>query len=179
LKTNVIIQKLEIEECTTSLLDSFNRYQEVTHCWRKENREWELQNISFTEQWDKPKKIEVIKEFTKCIENGGIVTVALIENDIIGFSAILNNLFGKNINYIQLEQLHISVDFRNKGVGKKLFKEACTNAKRLNADKLYVSAQSSKETQAFYKAMGCYETLEINQQLFEDEPFDCHLEYLL
>ena len=47
----------------------------------------------------------------------------------------------------------------------------------LGAEKLYITAHSSEESQAFYKTVGCCETCELNQPLYEKEPFDCHLEY--
>ena len=46
-------------------------------------------------------------------------------------------------------------------------------------DKLYISAHSSKESQAAYKAIGCVHAEEINQKLAEEEPCDVQLEYVL
>ena len=57
--------------------------------------------------------------------------------------------------------------------------KACEEAKRLGADKLYISAHSSKESQAAYKAIGCVHAKEINQKLAEEEPCDVQLEYIL
>ena len=47
------------------------------------------------------------------------------------------------------------------------------------AGKLYISAHSAVESQAFYKAMGCVEAKEINAAHAEKEPFDCQLEFSL
>ena len=60
-----------------------------------------------------------------------------------------------------------------------IFYKACEEAKRLGADKLYISAHSSKESQAAYKAIGCVHAEEINQKLAEEEPCDVQLEYVL
>ena len=38
--------------------------------------------------------------------------------------------------------------------GDVFFYQACEEARRLGADKLYISAHSSKENQAAYKALG-------------------------
>lgn len=59
------------------------------------------------------------------------------------------------------------------------FYQACEEARRLGADKLYISAHSSKENQAAYKALGCVHAKEINPKLAEEEPCDVQLEYVL
>lgn len=69
--------------------------------------------------------------------------------------------------------------FQRMKIGKILFEQACGEARRLGADKLYISAHSSKESQVAYKAIGCVYAEEINQQLAEAEPCDVQLEYVL
>ncbi len=49
----------------------------------------------------------------------------------------------------------------------------------MGADKLYISAHSSKESQAAYRALGCSFAEEINEKLAAAEPFDVQLEYRL
>lgn len=45
--------------------------------------------------------------------------------------------------------------------------------------RINISAHSSKESQAAYKAIGCVHAEEINQKLAEEEPCDVQLEYVL
>lgn len=59
------------------------------------------------------------------------------------------------------------------------FYQACREAKWLGADKLYISAHFSKESQAAYKALGCVHAKEINPKLSEKEPCDVQFEYVL
>ena len=56
---------------------------------------------------------------------------------------------------------------------------ACEEARRLGADKLYISAHSSKESQAAYRALGCTPAEEVNEGLAAAEPFDVQMEYRL
>ena len=121
----------------------------------------------------------VVTGLANCIDQGGVAIGAFSDNDIIGFASIQNGLFGINGDYLQLEMLHVSYEYRNKGIGKSLFHIICAEAKTFGARKLYISAHPSAETQAFYKAIGCIEAVEINKKLFDEEPFDCHLEYCL
>lgn len=45
--------------------------------------------------------------------------------------------------------------------------------------KLYISAHSAVESQAFYRKMGCVEAEEYDPAHTAAEPCDCQLEYLL
>ena len=46
----------------------------------------------------------------------------------------------------------------------------------ISAQELTISAHSSVESQAFYKAMGCREAEQYSAAHVEREPFDCQLE---
>jgi len=73
----------------------------------------------------------------------------------------------------------VSEDMRRGGIGKALFLAAAEWARKQGAKKLYISAHSAVESQAFYRAMGCVEAAEYHQKHVEAEPFDCQLEYVL
>ncbi len=64
-------------------------------------------------------------------------------------------------------------------MGRRLFAMACAWAKAHGAKKLYISAHSAVETQAFYRAVGCVDALEPNCAHVEREPYDCQLERML
>ena len=179
MNAKITIKKLGAEDCVPENFSKFNRYQEIKRCWRKENEKWLLKDIAFTQQWNNEQKAEKVDGLLRCIQQGGVVIGAFADNSIIGFSSILYGLFGSDNEYIQLEMLHVSYEFRGRGIGKELFQKICGYAKKLGAIKLYISAHSAEETQAFYKSVGCIEAVEVNQRLYEDEPFDCHLEYIL
>jgi len=98
---------------------------------------------------------------------------------LVGFASVENQLFGSRMQYVQLSCIHVSEEWRGKGIGKRLFVIAVEGARRLGAEKLYISAHSSKESQAFYHAMGCIEAIEYNKELAEAEPCDCQLEFIL
>ena len=73
----------------------------------------------------------------------------------------------------------MSKPYRRRGIGKELFKLACKTAKEVGAKKLYISAHSSKESQAAYRKLGCIEATEINQVIAENEPYDVQMEFVL
>ena len=98
---------------------------------------------------------------------------------IVGFATVSHRIFGVTARYVQLVCFQISEDYRRQGIGRRLFSLACEEARQLGADKLYISAHSSKESQAAYRALGCSFAEEINEELAEAEPFDVQMEYRL
>ena len=172
-------RKLQIDEINRKLFDKFKRYQKVTKCWRKINDEWIIKDISFIDQWSEDNYNELIKCLKKTLDTGGIVYGAFLENSLKGFVSVENGFIGKNKEYSDLSSIHVSEDMRGHGIGKKLFQIAAEWAKSKGAKKLYISAHSAVESQAFYKSLGCQEALEYNKEHVEKEPYDCQLEYLL
>lgn len=176
---NIIYRKINDDELTIELFSKFNRYQEVKKCWRKREGKWVLEDVPFIEQWTKEEYQFLVKCLINTIKTGGTVIGAFENKALIGFASVENSFFGSKNQYLQLSSIHISFESRGKGVGKILFQKISAAAKEMGAEKLYISAHSSEESQAFYKAMGCIEALEYNKELTEAEPCDCQLEFIL
>ena len=172
---NINYRKLTADEINPQLFGSFNRYQEVTKCLRKIDGEWVIKDITFTEQWTADDYI------TLCgyLINSGVVYGAFDGDKLIGFTSLESEFFGTACKYLQLSCIHVSNEYRGKGIGRQLFALIADSAKKAGADKLYISAHSSVESQAFYKSIGCVETVEYNAKLTELEPCDCQLEFIL
>lgn len=170
---------LTASDINLSMFSNFDRHQDVKNCWRKENGEWILKDISFTEEWGTEEYQYLVKCLHNTISTGGTVFGAFSESRLVGFASLENELFGHNNDYIQLSSIHITNGSRGSGIGKKLFHHVCDSARKTGARKLYISAHSSKESKAFYDALGCVEAVEYNEKLVEMEPFDCQMEYLL
>ena len=86
---------------------------------------------------------------------------------------------GSRNQYFPLIEFKESYPYRGKRIGRILFSSAQFYALTLEAEKLYISAHSSKESQAAYRSLGCTETEEINEELREKEPSDVQMEYPL
>jgi len=89
----------------------------------------------------------------------------------------LNSKFGSEGQYVQLKYLHISLNYRHKGIGKELFKLCIEKAKNMGIAKVYISANDSVDTINFYMNLGCEDAKEINKEFAEEEPYDRPLEY--
>ena len=93
-----------------------------------------------------------------------------------GFASVEPGPLGKDGAYRDLSSLHVSQELRGRGIGRRLFKLAREFAREQGAQKLYISAHSAVETQAFYRAMGCTEAQEYDPAHAQKEPCDCQLE---
>ena len=107
---------------------------------------------------------------------GGQVWGAFLEGRLKGFASVEGPLIGSQKQYADLTSIHVSADARGHGLGRQLFQRAEETGRRLGAKALYISAHSSVESQAFYKAMGCVEATEYIPAHVEQEPCDCQLE---
>jgi N-acetylglutamate synthase-like GNAT family acetyltransferase len=174
---NIEFKELGIIDINNNILDHYNRYQEIKKCYRKEEGNWTIKNIEFIENWDNDKKEKVINGFLKTINNGGSVFGAYDNNKLIGFAVLCNKIFGSKRQYIQLDIMQVSYEYRHKGIGKKLFEMCIKKSKNMGIEKMYISANSSEETQKFYLGIGCKDVEEIDKELYEKEPFDRHMEY--
>ncbi len=160
-------------------LDDFIRHQAVSECWRNLDGEWKLIPIAFTEDWGLEKCREEAAEIISRI-NRDLIAFAAVENDkIVGYITVVTKRIGSRKQYLQLEAFEVSEPYRGRGIGKRLFTYACESAKELGAEKLYISAHSSRESMAAYQALGCVHVQEIIHCIADKEPCDVQLEYVL
>lgn len=172
-------QSLEVNKINRQLFARFERHQTVKRCWRKIGGEWILKEISFVDEWNEEEYSELIARLKSIALQGGFVFGAFSDGFLKGFVSVTSCLFGSHRQYLDLPELHVSEDMRNLGIGKRLFFEATAWAKARGAKKLYISAHSSEESQAFYRTVGCVEAQEYDAAHVEKEPCDCQMEYVL
>lgn len=172
-------RSLQEKEIERKLFGDFIRRQVVTKCWRKEKGEWVIKDAPFIDDWTEQDYQVLIECLKGTVASGGLVYGAFYEGRLKGFIAVLPEIFGGENKYIDLAAIHVSQDMRGTGIGTVLFKEAKRWAKEKGAEKLYISAHSAVESQAFYKRMGCVEAAWYKKEHVEEEPFDCQLEVKL
>ena len=169
-------RSLRADELNRELFSNFTRRQVVTKCWRKEKGEWKIKEVPFIDDWSEENYATLVSCLKNTILTGGFVYGAFSDNALKGFVSVEPTLFGGEQKYLDLSSIHVSEDMRGQGIGKVLFLAAKEWAKENGAGKLYISAHSSVESQAFYKAMGCVEAEVYNKKHVEEEPCDCQLE---
>lgn len=147
--------------------------------WRIVNGRWIIKSDPFIDDWDEKDFVFLIKCLKNTAKTGGLLYGAFAANQLKGFISVESTLFGSEKQYADVTCIHVSQDMRGLGIGRNLFESAKVYAKKIGATKLYISAHSAVETQAFYKAVGCVKALEYDKHHIEKEPFDCQLEYIL
>lgn len=161
------------------LFSGFIRHQNVTKCRRKENGSWVIKDDPFIDDWSENDYKFLVSCLTNTVNTGGFVYAAFCDGVLKGFVSVESAMFGGINKYLDLSSIHVSEDMRGRGIGRMLFSAAAEWAKQKGAGKLYISAHSAVETQAFYRTMGCVEAQEYNKEHVEREPYDCQLEYVL
>ncbi|MFC5451610.1 GNAT family N-acetyltransferase [Paenibacillus aestuarii] len=170
---------LQIEDVLTEMLDSFERFQITTRVIFNDRGTWFETGDSFEDNWTLERKRQIVEHFKDTIKNGGAVVIAKQGAQLIGFAIIEAVPFGSESIYRELSFLHVTRSVRGRKVGEYLFLKAKEVAKLLGAEKLYIGAHPSVETQNFYRKMGCVQAVEINEFIYKREIRDIQLEVTL
>jgi GNAT superfamily N-acetyltransferase len=173
---NIIYRKMTVEECEQ--INQMNPSQYIGKAWREADGKRKLVEINY-QDLDWPNGYEYhFNNLRNTILKDGVAWGVFDNSDrLLGFATINHNFFGEKFKYVLLEQLFITLEHRDKGIGKKLFKLCTETAKEWKAEKIYICAGSAEETIAFYFAIGCKEAVEINKALYESDPRDYQLEF--
>lgn len=172
----ICYRKLQPDEINPELFHAFHRRQIVTKCWRKEAGQWVIRDVPFIDDWNADELEELVCSLKNTAASGGLVYGAFISGALKGFLSVEAAPIGSRMQYMDLSNIHVSQEVRGQGIGRELFLAAKSFAKERNKEKLYISAHSAVESQAFYRAMGCVEAEEYNQEHVQKEPYDCQLE---
>lgn len=172
-------RNLSSGELCPELFASFIRRQTVTKCWRREHGVWLIKDAPFIDDWTAGDRQTLVSCLKNTADTGGFVHAAFAAGVLKGFVSVESALFGGEHRYLDLSSIHVSQELRGSGIGAALFAAATAWARANGAKKLYISAHSAVETQAFYQKLGCTDAKICDQRHIEAEPFDRQLEYEL
>ena len=150
-------------------LDSYVRRQDVKRVYRRKGDEYVLVDMPYVEDWSLGEKRQVAMEI---ISAEYISYMAVDEDTVVGFIGLKKRLYQ---DFMILELMHVSAPWRGMGIGRALFHLGKEEAKKAGAKALYISACSSEETIAFYRAMGAKLTNVPIQELVDAEPYDLQM----
>lgn len=172
----LMIKQLRSTDIENSMLDTFNRSQVTQNVLVNKSGDLLQKEDRFQDEWTFRQKREIVEHFRHVLNLGGAVVVAKSELTIVGFSVIEPGEFGQTFCYRELSYIHVTSEYRGKGIGRQLFEKTRNVARELGADKLYIGSHPSVETQRFYSEMGCVLAKEINQSIYHRETRDIQLE---
>jgi predicted N-acetyltransferase YhbS len=112
----------------------------------------------------------------ECFDRGAVFFGAFEGGRLVG-NAVLDTLWlGPRRDLLQLKRLHVSRDYRARGVGAHLFQQAREAAHARGARGLYISSAPTENTVRFYQRRGSILMETPDPELFAFEPEDIHLE---
>jgi predicted N-acetyltransferase YhbS len=158
-------------------VDNIYRFENGSLVLRPHNLDPILAQLSgFVPGWPPGEAEKYTPILLDCFDRGGWFYGAFESGGLVGVVVLDNKRIGTYKDQLQLKFLHVSRSYRQKGLGARLFELARTTARQDGAKRLYISATPSENTVTFYLGLGCAVTAEPDQELFELEPEDIHLE---
>jgi len=106
------------------------------------------------------------------LDRGGTLVGAFDGDILVGFAIYQSHLEEGMANF---SVLHVSRNYRRRGIGSLLAGEVARLARADGARRLYVSATPSGSAVEFYRSHGFEPTDEQNEALFALEPHDIHM----
>ncbi|ARI75742.1 GNAT family N-acetyltransferase [Halobacillus mangrovi] len=172
----ITIQSLSIRDIEDTMLNEFDRTQKTTKVLYQQGVKLLEKEDCFDDDWSTDKKHEITSHFKNVLKQGGAVIAVFEITKLAGFAVIEGKHFGSRNQYLELSYIHVSREFRGRGIGEELMVAVKKKALQLGASKLYIGAHPSVETQAFYKKTGCVLAAEVNEEIYQREPRDLQLE---
>ncbi len=170
---------LTAENFNTLSLDGFVRRQQVRECWRRVDGALALRPVEYLEDWTLEERRETAAQVLQAAEHGGAAFGAFCRGTAAGFAVLAGERLGSRGQYADLSLFYVSEPYRGRGIGGALFRMACSAAREMGAEKLYISAHSAREVMAAYWALGCVDAEEIDPRHAAVEPCDVQLEFRL
>lgn len=165
----VTIALLSKENFNPHSLDAYERKHDVKKVYRKKEAEYILMDMPYVEDWSLAEKRQIAMAVSS---DAYISYIALDNGTVVGFLGLKRRLHN---GYMILDMLYVSAAYRGMGIGRRLFAAGKEAAKKAGAAALYISACSSEETIAFYRAMGAELTDCPIQEMADDEPCDLQM----
>lgn len=102
----------------------------------------------------------------------GATLLGAFDGDQVAGVAIVEERFEGDMAWLVF--LHVSNEYRRRGVGTALWAEAVERARSAGSTSMYVSATPSASAVGFYLRRGCVLARTPHPHLFEKEPEDIH-----
>lgn len=168
-----LINKSEIGQ-----LEQINRSEIIEEIYYVRNGKLELEEEYYDiDGWCKEELYSYIDRLHDLHDRGGKIYVACDGERIVGMAALESKFIRKN--RLKFDLMYVDSAYRHQGVGRALFGCLEDSARESGASAMYISATPTRHTVDFYYSLGAVLTDEIDEELFELEPLDIHLEYKL
>jgi len=168
---------MSLRDCRRGLFRRFIRHSEDMQVWKYASGAGILVEEAFLRDWDRAKRRRMEESLRQNLRQGSAAFAAWKGRRLAGYCILKPQPLGSRGQYLLLHCLQISKQYRGFGLGKRLFRLACGEARARGAEKLCISSSPSADTVAFYRRMGCTEAAERIPSLLEAEPEDYQMEF--
>ena len=176
-KENITYRALERDEIINKFdeIDSYETIEDIYYFRDgKLVLEKEYREVKHFDSW--PERFE---DLTEDYDNGYTLLGAFDGENLVGLVGMRRDLIGENNDTINLSTCFISKNYRKQGIATKLIDMLKERARQLNGKKMYVSAAPSKNTVHFYMGIGFQVTTEPIKEIFDENPKDIQMEFIL
>jgi len=164
-----------LDHIKKDMLNEFDRYYETHHIYQIENNALKKTDDYFIDDWDIKDKAFIISYMKRTIINGGHVSLAYFNHNIVGFGIIDAQVYPNDT--LWMPYLHVDRAFRYQGIGKHLFQMLVTYTRNSGKKRLYLATHPEIHIQQFYDTLGTHITEDIIQSIYLKEPRDIQRVY--
>ena len=125
--------------------------------------------------WIEDDYYEIKSRYEYELENGGTAFGAYAGDKLIGFGVLAHKFRGKEHDQLQIDLLYVTRNYRRQRIGSRIIEQLSKAAIEKGAKYLYISSTETESAVNFYSSCGSTITSEVDQELFEKEPYDIHL----
>jgi ribosomal protein S18 acetylase RimI-like enzyme len=125
--------------------------------------------------WKEDNYQEIISRFEYELTKGGTAFGAFDGDTLVGFGVLAHRFRGKENNQLQIDLMYVTREYRRQGIGRQIIDSLSKVAIEKGAKYLYISSTETESAVKFYSSYGSTITSEIDDELFEKEPYDIHM----
>lgn len=135
-------------------LAEINLEEKIVQEYYVENEQLKLKEQDYKITcWNSIELVNLIKKLYLDYQNEGMVYGAFVNGDLIGMIS-LNTVPNNNEKVMLVEHIYISKEYRDQGVGRKLFDLVIEEVKKNNKTKIYIISNPNKSSVDFYLSLG-------------------------
>jgi GNAT superfamily N-acetyltransferase len=125
--------------------------------------------------WKEDNYQEIMIRFESELTKGGTAFGAFDGDTLVGFGVLAHRFRGKANNQLQIDLMYVTREYRRQGIGRQIIDSLSKVAIERGAKYLYISSTETESAVKFYSSYGSTLTSEIDDELFEKEPYDIHM----
>ncbi|KRE29461.1 GNAT family N-acetyltransferase [Paenibacillus sp. Soil522] len=125
--------------------------------------------------WKEDNYQEIISRYEDELTNGGTAYGAFDGDKLVGFGVLAHKFRGSENNQLQIDLMYVTRNYRRQGIGRQIMDLLSKVAIEKGAKYLYISSTETESAVKFYSSCGSTLTSEIDEELFEKEPYDIHM----